>query len=338
MVQRAPRPCTPPPITLPFQDEEGDPDSWYWEEHAGGMVVNFGKHRGKKIHEVSLSYLLWCRRTFEEDARNRPFLNALDYYYSGLEDCLEQEYERFIVPFGQKHRGKTIRQCRDKNWLVWARKKPELVKKHPLFFQAVKKWLDNPNHQQVVRDIGESLAATEYEDDLNLHGDGEDLYSDDEPTAEDMDFIDDDSLPNSSFDQSEPNMDDFYDRSRTPLSLENEDARSSRSSASIAHSTGTSGVEVVANEQHVITKNEGEAQMTDGGTNTNNTAQTVNTTTTTSSPFIVDGSSSDGEQSYVDSDGQGRSGSTSRGGERMVVIRTALTSFPSFKSCSSISN
>jgi hypothetical protein len=169
------------------------------------------------------------------------------------------------------------------------------MSKHPLFFEAVKRWLDNPNHQQVIRDIGESLAATEYEDDLNLHGDGEDMYSEDEHTWEDMGFIDDNSLANSSLsDHGEPYMVDFHDQSRTPLSLENEDARSSRSSASIAHSTATSDVEVVANERDVITDNEEEAQMTDAGTNTSDstTAHTVNTTTVsklsklTSCPFL----------------------------------------------------
>jgi hypothetical protein len=79
MAQRVPRSCTPPPIIQPFQGEEGDPDSWYWEEHAGSMIVNFGKYRGKKIHEVSLSYLLWCRRTFEEDARNVSYILARHY-------------------------------------------------------------------------------------------------------------------------------------------------------------------------------------------------------------------------------------------------------------------
>jgi uncharacterized protein (DUF3820 family) len=33
--------------------------------HAGGMVLNFGKFRGQKIHDTSISYLYWCYRTFD---------------------------------------------------------------------------------------------------------------------------------------------------------------------------------------------------------------------------------------------------------------------------------
>ena len=70
MVQREVHSPTPPPVIEVFRNEEDVPNSWYWEEHGGGMVINFGKHKGEKIHEVSLSYLLWCRSVFQMNARN----------------------------------------------------------------------------------------------------------------------------------------------------------------------------------------------------------------------------------------------------------------------------
>jgi hypothetical protein len=38
-------------------------------------------------------------------------------------------YERLIVPFGQKHRGKRICQCRDKSWFLWTLTKKSLTEK-----------------------------------------------------------------------------------------------------------------------------------------------------------------------------------------------------------------
>lgn len=57
------------------------------------------------------------------------FIKAFDKYYEGLEAIVETEYDRFIVPFGRRHRGKTIRRCRDKDWLLWTRRQTILVQK-----------------------------------------------------------------------------------------------------------------------------------------------------------------------------------------------------------------
>jgi hypothetical protein len=78
-----PRSPTPPPIKHPIVDnddedsddeeinhENGDFD-WFYGDHAGGMVLNFGKHRGQKIHDTSISYLYWCYRTFNYKVRIR---------------------------------------------------------------------------------------------------------------------------------------------------------------------------------------------------------------------------------------------------------------------------
>lgn len=45
-------------------------------------------------------------------------------YYQGLGSNLMASF-----PFGRKHRGKTISQCRDKDWLLWTRMQAILVKK-----------------------------------------------------------------------------------------------------------------------------------------------------------------------------------------------------------------
>ena len=88
MVQRAVRSPTPPPVIEMLQDQEDDPNSWYWDEHGGGMVIDFGKHKGRRIHEVSLSYLLWCRSTFLQNGRN----------VSGRISCPERYISLMHVP------------------------------------------------------------------------------------------------------------------------------------------------------------------------------------------------------------------------------------------------
>ena len=63
-----------------------------------------------------------------------------------------------------------------------------LVVQYSIFFRAVQKWLDNPRHQGVKRDIGELLTPGKYADECDLEGES------DEPTASDLDFIDDSGL------------------------------------------------------------------------------------------------------------------------------------------------
>lgn len=78
-----PRSPTPPPIKHPIvdnDDENSDEDGinnenglfgWFYKPSAGGMILNFGKHRGQKIHDTSISYLYWCYRTFRNDVSIR---------------------------------------------------------------------------------------------------------------------------------------------------------------------------------------------------------------------------------------------------------------------------
>lgn len=54
------RPRTPP-FKAPIPDEE-HPYSWYWEDDAGDHILTFGQYKDQytKIHDASLSYLLYC--------------------------------------------------------------------------------------------------------------------------------------------------------------------------------------------------------------------------------------------------------------------------------------
>ena len=54
----------------------------------------------------------------------------------------------------------------------------------------MQKWLDNPRHQGVKRDIGEVLTPSKYANECDLEDES------DEPTASDIDFIDDSELVN----------------------------------------------------------------------------------------------------------------------------------------------
>jgi hypothetical protein len=81
---RYPRSPTPPPIEHPIaDDDDNDNDSgddggighehgkfsWFYALNAGGMELNFGKYRGERIHDTSISYLYWCFRTFKYNVR-----------------------------------------------------------------------------------------------------------------------------------------------------------------------------------------------------------------------------------------------------------------------------
>ena len=55
--------------TFELANETGE---WYTSKHAGGMVINFGKYRGKTISEIPLSYLYWAFREFGRGNDLRP--------------------------------------------------------------------------------------------------------------------------------------------------------------------------------------------------------------------------------------------------------------------------
>ncbi|KAG6883883.1 hypothetical protein C0992_007547 [Termitomyces sp. T32_za158] len=72
------RPATPPIIAEPTDIDDVDLD-WYYDEHAGGYVLSFGEHAGKKIHETSITYLYWCNRTLDRNVRGLSTIPLRDY-------------------------------------------------------------------------------------------------------------------------------------------------------------------------------------------------------------------------------------------------------------------
>jgi hypothetical protein len=57
------RPPTPPPFFQASDRDEDDPQrlAWFWDDDMGGLSLNSGKHRGQKMYDTSLSYLLFVR-------------------------------------------------------------------------------------------------------------------------------------------------------------------------------------------------------------------------------------------------------------------------------------
>ncbi|KAJ7762407.1 hypothetical protein DFH07DRAFT_410238 [Mycena maculata] len=194
----------PPPIWDPLVDPGHEPEwDWYYGPGAGDMILPFKKYEGQRrqMHKVDLPYLLFC----QTKTRRASFLAAFGRYHQGLCELVESDgyhYEDFRVPFGAKHRGLRIRECRDKPWLMWCSTRPYLINKHPLFFRAVERWIANPRKTEHTRDVGELLSRSQYKDDLNRHMDEADNPSDSENEAPESDsntdldgFIVSDSAP-----------------------------------------------------------------------------------------------------------------------------------------------
>ncbi|KAK0460056.1 uncharacterized protein EV420DRAFT_249174 [Desarmillaria tabescens] len=59
--------------------------------------------------------------------------------------------------------------------MQWTTTDPSLTQKYSVYFTAVQYFLADIRHYNVIRDVGELLSASEYEDDLDL-GDEEDDY------------------------------------------------------------------------------------------------------------------------------------------------------------------
>ncbi|KAJ6601294.1 hypothetical protein DFH09DRAFT_1069936 [Mycena vulgaris] len=159
------RPQTPPPIEDPIVDGDAERWDWYYNSNAGGMIVPFKKYEGQHqpLHSVPLPYLLYCAGT----TRRTAFLAAFERYLEGINAFLTEgyNYEKFLVPFGKKHRG--LVEMVPKAVVL---DRQDRAMKHPLFFLAVEKWLANPQKIEQTRHVGELLSRTQYEDDFNLKG------------------------------------------------------------------------------------------------------------------------------------------------------------------------
>ncbi|KAG6915256.1 hypothetical protein DXG01_012441 [Tephrocybe rancida] len=198
-------PATPSILHDPIVDSESESEGefeWYYGESAGGYILKTGKYKRQTLHSTSISYLYWCQRNFSPTLSHyysqHAFLDAFATFHAGLSAYAASNYGEFRVPFRGTYQGMRIRECRDKNWLLWTQTQEALTRKCPVYFEAVQHWLDNPNHQNVQRDIGECLARTEYEDDADLQQE-EDTYdalvlSDEEDEGSFIDHRADDQL------------------------------------------------------------------------------------------------------------------------------------------------
>ncbi|KAK0460054.1 uncharacterized protein EV420DRAFT_1534808 [Desarmillaria tabescens] len=182
------------PVVIPQDDIEEAPNDFVWYEgpQGGGFTVppQFKKYPNRPVNETPIGYLYFIVDKCSARTKNihSAFFEAIDVYFEGLMEYAKVHYAEFIIPFGMKHRGKRLQQCRDKPWMEWTTTKPSLTQKYPIYFTAVRYFLADKRHYNVTRDIGELLSATEYEDDLDLK-EVQEREGDDE--SENDSFIDD---------------------------------------------------------------------------------------------------------------------------------------------------
>ncbi|EAU90706.2 hypothetical protein CC1G_03975 [Coprinopsis cinerea okayama7 len=167
---------------------------FYFGQEAGGFQMPWGIHRGKRMHDVPYSYLMWC---FINLTLARSFRAAFVRYRAGLieyaERLQERNYRDFVVPLGKKHRGKKIFQVRDIKWMKWLQKpigrRKELREKFDVFFRALDLYLKYGRRRyEATRDIGQLLKDEEYGDDeLTDEEDLDYVLTDDEDTDDPLD-------------------------------------------------------------------------------------------------------------------------------------------------------
>ncbi|TEB33145.1 hypothetical protein FA13DRAFT_1790191 [Coprinellus micaceus] len=144
------------------------------------MELPYRAYYGKKINEVPLAYLKWCYN--KRQYAVRCIRSAYEVYYQGLREwVLDSNYGEIVVPMGHTYKGERLRKCRDNQWMRWLRGRTsgKTKEKRDVFFLAVDEWIKHPRHQNAIRDIGELLPRTKYEDDLDLEeGEYEDRDAD----------------------------------------------------------------------------------------------------------------------------------------------------------------
>ncbi|KAG6906086.1 hypothetical protein DXG01_016007 [Tephrocybe rancida] len=141
---------TPPIVHQP--DAVDEPNfNWYYNESAGGHVLDFGKHHGQTMRATSISYLYFCRNRFqgiENKYRHHvTFLAAFEEFHTGLRAYAASSPGEFRVPFGRKHQGERINEVNDPEWMLWTQKQSVLTNKYPVFFEAMRHFVDNTHDQ-----------------------------------------------------------------------------------------------------------------------------------------------------------------------------------------------
>ncbi|KAK0487050.1 hypothetical protein IW261DRAFT_586988 [Armillaria novae-zelandiae] len=124
---------------IPQEDIDNDPEAfvWYKGPRGGGFTVpfQFKKYPNRLVNEAPMGYLHYIVNKcnwYTKDI-HWAFFDAIGTYFEGLMEYAEDHYAEFIVPaFSRKHRGKRLQQCRDKPWMEWTTKRPNLTHKSTL--------------------------------------------------------------------------------------------------------------------------------------------------------------------------------------------------------------
>ncbi|KAL0574707.1 hypothetical protein V5O48_007265 [Marasmius crinis-equi] len=132
---------------------------------GGGMKLSYphdGAPAGTVMRDLKASQLESLYRIYGQ--RTTAFGNAIRKYYNGLLEYISSEHrwKDVYVPFGSTYNGMKMRQVRNKKWMVWcthATGTQRHRENFPLFFKALRKWLDNPRVYEVTRDVGEYIGG-----------------------------------------------------------------------------------------------------------------------------------------------------------------------------------
>ncbi|KAK1236449.1 hypothetical protein PQX77_000285 [Marasmius sp. AFHP31] len=144
-----------------FDQDIPEDQEWYWNEDGGAKTLRYqfaGAPAGTMIRSLSAMKL---EKLFEVYGHktNMPLGSAVRKYYDGLLEYItsEHRWRDVFVPFGKTYRGLKMNQVLDKGWMLYVRDDDGTRKcreRYPLFFGALKCWLENPRVYEVMRDAG----------------------------------------------------------------------------------------------------------------------------------------------------------------------------------------
>ncbi|KAG6846487.1 hypothetical protein H0H93_013671, partial [Arthromyces matolae] len=203
---------SPPILHEPIVDSDDDSDderddndhdntnnqwgnlNWFYADYAGGRTITSGiyQYRGRKVNQLSF----WAfHRSLDAYYMLHDDRQALHIFREGLTMYAQTNYGDFIVPW-TKHKGKKIRECRNKSYFEWAVSEEsgyQEKRQYDILLTAITNFLDNPHHQGVKRDIGQPLHKYELSDQVNLKGGflEEGYDTDEKPTTSDEEALDD---------------------------------------------------------------------------------------------------------------------------------------------------
>lgn len=71
---------TPPPIPELIIDDNAPGPSWFFGSNGGGARLPFGKFKGQRLYETSISYLYWCHRSIRNQVGTKGSEGLLQVY------------------------------------------------------------------------------------------------------------------------------------------------------------------------------------------------------------------------------------------------------------------